>query len=67
MQRDRLAAETVAAETQRACRREIRGMAAFMSVGACLVAATVCLIAAPWWTAVAPLLLALGVLKRAGW
>lgn len=67
LQRDKLLAEMEAFAVRTACRKEMRGMAAFVSVGACAVAMTVCMIAAPWWTAVAPMLLSLGVIRRAGW
>lgn len=48
-------------------KKELRGMTAFVSVGCCLCAATVCWVAAPWWTAVTPMVLALAVMKKAGW
>lgn len=65
--RGRRAAEAEAVAVRAACRRELRGLAAFVGVGACAVAATVCLVAAPWWTATAPMLLALAVLRRVRW
>jgi len=37
------------------------------SVLGCLFVAITCAIAAPWWTAVSPLVLAWAVLRKAGW
>lgn len=67
LRRGRRAAEAETVAVRAACRREVRGLAAFVGVGACAVALTVCLVAAPWWTATAPMLLALAVLRRARW
>ena len=47
-------------------KKELGGLTAFVGVGAALCAAGACWIAAPWWTAVAPLVLMVAVMKKAG-
>lgn len=59
--------EMLRAEEKRTARREMDGLVGFVSVFACLLAASVCWIAAPWWTAVAPLVLMVSVMRKAGW
>lgn len=54
-------------EEKREARREINGMTAFVGVFACLLTVVACLLAAPWWTAVAPMVLLLAVMRKAGW
>lgn len=46
---------------------EMRMVTSGAAVMACLVSAVACVIAAPWWTAIAPLALAWAVLRKAGW
>ena len=48
-------------------KKEISGLTAFVGVGAALCAAGACWLAAPWWTAVAPLVLMVAVMRKAGW
>ena len=48
-------------------KKEISGLTAFVGVGAALCVAGVCWLAAPWWTAVAPLVLMVSVMRKAGW
>ena len=48
-------------------KKEISGLTAFVGVGAALCVAGVCWLAAPWWTAVAPLVLMVAVMRKAGW
>ena len=67
MQRALVHSEMTRAEEKRAARREMDGLVGFVSVFACLLAASVCWIAAPWWTAVAPLAGMLAVMRKAGW
>lgn len=43
------------------------GMAALAGVIFCLITAAACMVAAPWWTAVSPLVLMVGVMRKAGW
>ena len=59
--------EMLRAEEKRTARREMDGLVGFVSVFACLLAASVCWIAAPWWTTVAPLVLMVSVMRKAGW
>ena len=47
--------------------KEISGLTAFVGVGAALCVAGACWLAAPWWTAVAPLVLMVSVMRKAGW
>lgn len=59
---------TTQIEQERAKRkREISGLTAFVGVGAALCVAGACWLAAPWWTAVAPLVLMVAVMRKAGW
>ena len=59
---------TAQIEQERAKRKkEISGMTAFVGVGAALCVAGACWLAAPWWTAVAPLVLMVSVMRKAGW
>lgn len=59
---------TAQIEQERAKRkREISGLTAFVGVGAALCVAGACWLAAPWWTAVAPLVLMVAVMRKAGW
>ena len=59
---------TTQLEKERAKRKkEISGMTAFVGVGAALCVAGACWLAAPWWTAVAPLGLMVAVMRKAGW
>ena len=48
-------------------KKEISGLTAFVGVGAALCVAGACWLAAPWWTAVAPLALMVAVMRKAGW
>ena len=48
-------------------KKEISGLTAFVGVGAALCVAGACWLAAPWWTAVAPLVLMVAVMWKAGW
>ena len=48
-------------------KKEISGLTAFVGVGAALCVAGACWLAAPWWTAVAPLVLMVSVMRKAGW
>ena len=48
-------------------KKEIGGLTAFVGVGAALCVAGACWLAAPWWTAVAPLVLMVAVMRKAGW
>lgn len=48
-------------------KKEISGLTAFVGVGAALCVAGACWLAAPWWTAVAPLTLMVAVMRKAGW
>lgn len=59
---------TAQIEQERAKRKhEISGLTAFVGVGAALCVAGACWLAAPWWTAVAPLVLMVAVMRKAGW
>ena len=59
---------TTQLEQERAKRKkEISGLTAFVGVGAALCVAGACWLAAPWWTAVAPLVLMVAVMRKAGW
>ena len=59
---------TAQIEQERAKRKkELGGLTAFVGVGATLCAAGACWLAAPWWTAVAPLVLMVAVMRKAGW
>ena len=59
---------TAQIEQERAKRKkEISGLTAFVGVGAALCVAGACWLAAPWWTAVAPLVLMVSVMRKAGW
>lgn len=64
---DKLTALAYAAKVKEDCRKEINGMAAFIALFSFLAVVSVCFITAPWWTAIAPILLALGVIKKAEW
>ena len=48
-------------------KKEIGGLTAFVGVGAALCVTGACWLAAPWWTAVAPLVLMVAVMRKAGW
>ena len=48
-------------------KKEISGLTAFVGVGAALCVAGACWLAAPWWAAVAPLVLMVAVMRKAGW
>ncbi|MDD6878270.1 MAG: hypothetical protein PUD44_10940 [Clostridiaceae bacterium] len=48
-------------------KKELGGLTAFVGVGAALCVAGACWLAAPWWTAVAPLVLMVAVMRKAGW
>ena len=48
-------------------KKESSGLTAFVGVGAALCVAGACWLAAPWWTAVAPLVLMVAVMRKAGW
>ena len=48
-------------------KKEISGLTAFVGVGAALCVAGACWLAAPWWTAVSPLVLMVSVMRKAGW
>lgn len=69
MAMERVARSAVAAlEKERKKRKkEISGLTAFVGVGAALCVAGACWMAAPWWTAVAPLILMVAVMRKAGW
>ena len=59
---------TAQIEQERAKRKkEISGLTAFVGVGAALCVAGACWLAAPWWTAAAPLVLMVAVMRKAGW
>lgn len=62
-----LRAERKLRQERRAHREEMKGMAAFFGVTALVVAACVCVAAAPVWTAVFPFAGALAVMRKAGW
>ena len=47
-------------------KKEISGLTAFVGVGAALCVAGACWLAAPWWTAVAPMVLLVAVMRKAG-
>lgn len=67
VQRALVHSEKTRAEEQRAARREIDGMAAFMSVIALLVVTGVCVLAAPIWTVCLPIAGMAAVMRKAGW
>lgn len=69
MEMQRVARSAVAEleKERRKRKKEIRGMTAFVGVGAALCVAGSCWMAAPWWTAVAPLILMVAVMRKAGW
>ena len=67
MQRALVHSEMTRAKEKRAARREMDGLVGFVSVFACLLAASVCWLAAPWWTAIAPLVLMVSMMRKAGW
>ena len=67
VQRALVHSEMTRAKEKRAARREMDGLVGFVSVFACLLAASVCWLAAPWWTAIAPLVLMMSVMRKAGW
>lgn len=46
---------------------EIRMLVNGLSVLGCLATAVTCIVAAPWWTAVAPVVFAGCILRKAGW
>ena len=48
-------------------KKEISELTDFVGVGAALCVAGACWLAAPWWTAVAPLVLMVSVMRKAGW
>lgn len=54
-------------EEQRAAQKELDGMVAFFGVMAGLVVSGVCILAAPVWTAVLPIVGTLAVMRKAGW
>ena len=66
MQRALVRSEMTRREEKHAAQHEMKGLAAFVGVIACLIAAAVCLLAAPWWTAVAPLVMLSWVFRKAG-
>lgn len=66
-QRALVQSEMTRAKEKRAAQREMDGLVGFVSVFSCLLAASVCWLAAPWWTAVAPLAGMLAVMRKAGW
>ena len=59
--------EAARMEEQRAAERELDGMVAFVGVMTGLVVTGVCVLAAPVWTAVLPLVGTLAVMRKAGW
>lgn len=69
MAMERVARSAVAEleKERRKRKKERNGMVAFVGVGCCLCAATVCWVAAAWYTAVAPMVLMVVVMKKAGW
>lgn len=67
MQRALVHSEMTHREEKRAAQREMKGLTAFVGVFACLLTLGACLLAAPWWTAIAPLALMLALLLWAGW
>ena len=69
MEMERVARSAVAELEQERKRRkkERDGMAAFIGVGVCLCVSGACALAAPWWTAVTPMVLMVVVMRKAGW
>ena len=67
MQRVLVHSEMLRAEEKRTARREMDGLVGFVSVISLFVIAAVCILAAPWRTAVAPLVLMVSVMRKAGW
>ena len=66
---ERVARSAVAELEQERKRRkkERDGMAAFIGVGVCFCVIGACVLASPWWTAVAPMVLLVAVMRKAGW
>ena len=69
MEMERVARSAVAELEQERKRRkkERDGMAAFIGVGVCLCVIGACALAAPWWTAVTPMVLLVAVMRKARW
>ncbi len=59
--------EAARAEEQLAMQREKDGMVAFFGVAAGLIVTGVCVLAAPVWTAVLPIIGTLAIMRKAGW
>ncbi len=59
--------EAARKEAQRAAQQEKDGMVAFFGVMAGLVVSGVCILAAPVWTAVLPIVGTLAMMRKAGW
>lgn len=47
--------------------KEMNGLLYGLTAFSCLVATVSCIFTAPWWTAVAPMVLAVFTLRKAGW
>lgn len=54
-------------QEREAHRREIEGLATFVTVVTLIVACVVCVLAAPFWTVVLPAVSCLVVIGKAGW
>lgn len=54
-------------QEREAHRREIEGLATFVTVSTLIVACAVCVLAAPIWTVIFPAAGCLAVMRKAGW
>lgn len=61
------AAEAMLQEEKARHKKEMSSLLYGLSVLSCLVAALSCFVTAPWWTAVAPMIFAAVILRKAGW
>lgn len=69
MAMERVARSAVAAleKERRKRKKERNGMVAFVGIGGCICLIGACVLAATWWTAVAPMVLLVAVMRKAGW
>lgn len=69
MAMERVARSAVAEleKERRKRKKERNGMVAFIGVGVCLCVIGACVFAGTWWTAVAPMVLMVAVMRKAGW
>lgn len=58
---------TIEAQEREAHRREVEGLATFVTVVTLIVACGVCVLAAPIWTVIFPAAGCLAVMRKAGW